>query len=99
MGAAEGRGGLTSLAMRVLRTPLARVVLFLMLTAAAFPLGGIAVGTLGTASGEVRVTQLYAEFTYTAPAGGGGSKNVPLSGVGLAQWWKPVQYAQRRGLW
>jgi membrane protease YdiL (CAAX protease family) len=33
--------------VRVLRAPLARVVLFLTLTAAAFPLGGVAVGTLG----------------------------------------------------
>jgi membrane protease YdiL (CAAX protease family) len=33
--------------MRTLRAPLARVVVFLLLTAAAFPLGGIAVGTLG----------------------------------------------------
>lgn len=47
MGAAQGRGRLTSLAMRVFRAPLVRVVLFLLLTAAAFPLGGIAVGTLG----------------------------------------------------
>lgn len=33
--------------MRVLRAPIARVILFLLLTAAAFPLGGVAVGTLG----------------------------------------------------
>jgi membrane protease YdiL (CAAX protease family) len=33
--------------MRTLGAPLARVVVFLLLTAAAFPLGGIAVGTFG----------------------------------------------------
>ena len=47
MGAAQGCGRLTSVAMPVFRHPLARLVLFLLLTAAAFPLGGIAVGTLG----------------------------------------------------
>lgn len=47
MGAAQGRGRLSLFTMSVFRRPLARVILFLMLTAAAFPLGGIAVGMLG----------------------------------------------------